>query len=178
MPLPRLRRPPQRHALRVVLCGFCGLRHRAPGLLSAARHRVPSKAGPLWECRGAHQSPAAVPAGAKAPGIGSHSPQTLAIHLSVLPNPSLKRDPARQAAWASWRAGLCCTTPPKRLTARVALSSNVRRHKLLFARLQHAQEPDLAYECEAAAALSVSTRLLRLPQSLSQTVQRNGPSLP
>ncbi len=44
----------------------------------------------------------------------------------VRPNPSLSRDPTRQAAWASWRAGLCCTTPPKRLAARVAVSSNVR----------------------------------------------------
>jgi hypothetical protein len=47
----------------------------------------------------------------------------------VRPNPSLSRDPTRQAAWASWRAGLCCTTPPKRLAARVAVSSNVRPHQ-------------------------------------------------
>jgi hypothetical protein len=46
----------------------------------------------------------------------------------VRPNPSLSRDPTRQAAWASCRAGLCCTTPPKRLAARVAVSSNVRPH--------------------------------------------------
>lgn len=45
----------------------------------------------------------------------------------VWPNPSLKPDRPRQAAWATWRAGLCCTTPPKRLAARVGLSSNVRR---------------------------------------------------
>jgi hypothetical protein len=50
------------------------------------------------------------------------------MHLSVLPNPSLSRDPTRQAAWASWLLGLCCATPPKRLAARVAVSSNVRPH--------------------------------------------------
>ena len=44
----------------------------------------------------------------------------------VRPNPSLSRDPTRQAAWASWHLRLCCATPPKRLTARVAVSSNVR----------------------------------------------------
>ena len=126
--LPRLRHPPQRHALWPLLRGFFGLRNRTPGLLSSAHHRGPSKAGPLWECLGTHPPPAPVPAGAKAPGISIHSPQILGIHLSVLPNPSLSRDPTRQAAWASCRAGLCCTTPPKRLAARVAVSSNVRPH--------------------------------------------------
>ena len=47
----------------------------------------------------------------------------------VRPNPSLSRDPTRQAAWAARRLGLCCTAPPKRLAARVAVSSNVRPRK-------------------------------------------------
>ena len=47
----------------------------------------------------------------------------------VWPNPSLSRDPTRQAAWASWHLRLCCATPPKRLAARVAVSSNVRPQK-------------------------------------------------
>jgi hypothetical protein len=62
------------------------------------------------------------------PGHPSFRPHHQFVASHVRPNPSLSRDPTRQAAWASWRAGLCCTTPPKRLTARVAVSSNVRPH--------------------------------------------------
>jgi hypothetical protein len=100
-PPPLLRLPPQRHALWLHIGGFFGLRPGPHGLRSTARHRSPPKAGLLREFRGAHQPLASVPAGAKAPGKGSHLPQTLGIHLSVLPNPSLSRDPTRQAAWAS-----------------------------------------------------------------------------
>jgi hypothetical protein len=49
----------------------------------------------------------------------------------VRPNPSLSRDPTRQAAWAARRLGLSYTAPPKRLAARVAVSSNVRPHKCI-----------------------------------------------
>jgi hypothetical protein len=128
--LPRLRHPPQRHALWPLLRGFFGLRNRTPGLLSSAHHRGPSKAGPLWECLGTHPPPAPVPAGAKAPGISIHSPQILGIHLSVLPNPSLGTDPLRQASLPVWRVGLCCTTRASRPASAVGVSSNVGPRRL------------------------------------------------
>jgi hypothetical protein len=80
------------------------------------------------------------------------------------PNPSLKRDPARQAAWASWRAGLCCTTPPKRLTARVALSSNVRPHTAgLSSRSTSVFQEARRGEGHASASVRVGTRPAEVP---------------
>jgi hypothetical protein len=64
------------------------------------------------------------------PGHPSFRPHHQFVASHVRPNPSLSRDPTRQAAWASWRAGLCCSTPPKRLAARVAVSSNVGPRRL------------------------------------------------
>jgi hypothetical protein len=110
-----------------ALPGFFGMHRNWPGSLAAARRRAPSKAGSLRQGLGALPSLASDSAGAKAPGNGRHFRCRLqSRRLSLLPNPSLSRDPTRQAAWASWRADLCCTTPPKRLAARVAVSSNVR----------------------------------------------------
>jgi hypothetical protein len=155
--LPRLRHPPQRHALWPLLRGFFGLRNRTPGLLSSAHHRGPSKAGPLWECLGTHPPPAPVPAGAKAPGISIHSPQILGIHLSVLPNPSLGTDPLRQASLPVWRVGLCCTTRASRPASAVGVSSNVRQHEQ--SRLHAATS--LAASAAQTRAPAACSRLLR-----------------
>jgi hypothetical protein len=78
----------------------------------------------------------------------------------VRPNPSLSRDPTRQAAWAARRLGLCCTAPPKRLAARVAVSSNVRQHEQGRRR---ATTP-LAASAAKTRALAASSRLLRPAQ--------------
>ncbi len=135
-----LRASPHRHALRTGGRGFLlpAHQHAAVSLHRIALRPSSVRAGSQLVARAATSAVArasfpAASYAARAPG-SAFSARLLGLHLYVLPNPSLKRDPARQAAWASWRAGLCCTTPPKRLTARVALSSNVRRQSQLCSR--------------------------------------------
>jgi hypothetical protein len=184
-----LQLPPHRHALRVVPLGFFGLHHRARGLRSTTRHRSPSKAGPLWECRGAPKPLAPVPAGAKAPGNGSHVPQTLGMHLSMLPNPSLSTDPLRQAVLPVRRAGLCCTTRASRPASAVGVSSNVRPRLEEHVACQQSQRlrrepnsheaakpPLLLHECRRL--VSESWRILRgtnspQPRLVASVAHRN-----
>jgi hypothetical protein len=100
------------------------LRFRSQALAETSLRSVSVSTVPLQRRSGKHPS-------ALFPAVDrlALASQSAGMHLRALPNPSLSRDPTRQAAWASLRLRLCCATPPKRLAARVAVSSNVRQHE-------------------------------------------------